>query len=269
MKKLQKFEEGDIPYATFEQFGITKQMLDDLPLNIMNKILSGKETPLMTIIHTNDRNERIKSKARLVLVKTEDGLTDLCIIPQWKVSRLDQDEFNIEMQQQLLKGAVTTKTYPDKGLCYIQFDNVINQVVAVPADIIRNNIQVVANKHGLNKDDITHLAKGNLVSYQTKADEDYITIGINLRENIGVQITNGNADAWHEEKKVQKMPKYNFGQHGCWISDDDGELSYVDEANFTERIKKEQERMKIANAAKFTATSDLQENQSQQIKLQK
>ena len=42
MAKVEKFSETDIPYGILEQFGMTEEMVEDLPLPVMNDLLAGK-----------------------------------------------------------------------------------------------------------------------------------------------------------------------------------------------------------------------------------
>ena len=74
--------------------------------------------------------------------------------------------------------------------------------------------------------------------------------GINLKENKGVQVTKGDVEQWHKEKNSSNLPKYNFGENGCWVADEDGELEYVDNEHFTEEMKEEMKKMALRNATK-------------------
>ena len=45
----EDFTERDIPYEILEQHGLTHEMIDDLPQNVMEKLLHGEFTPLLPI----------------------------------------------------------------------------------------------------------------------------------------------------------------------------------------------------------------------------
>ena len=49
MAKVEKFSETDIPYGILEQFGMTEEMVEDLPLPVMNDLLAGKLTPVIAL----------------------------------------------------------------------------------------------------------------------------------------------------------------------------------------------------------------------------
>ena len=254
MKKLQQFKESDIPYDILASYGLSKPMIEDLPQSILIRLLGGKETPVMPIIFETSRGERIRSNARVLLVKTEDGLTDVCFIPQWKASKLD--DFNLLQQETLLNGDVAIANLPDKGRCYVQYDDNTNQVISVPEHIINRNISFFAKDFNLKDDDEAYLHDGKPLQFPDANKQDNITIGINLKEDKGIQVTKGDISQWRKEKR-NNVPKYNFGVNGCWICDDDGDLTYIENEQFTEELKAEEQRMKLCNSARASFTPKL------------
>jgi len=249
MKVIQHFGESEIPYAILAKYGLTKNMIDDMPQVVMSKFLNGKETPVLPVVYENKRGERIRSYARLTLAKLEDGKTDVIFIPQWKTSKLDA--FNMLQQQALINGDVAIAELPEVGRCYIQYDDTTNQVISVPEDIINQNLMVYANRYRLNSDDESYLHQGKPLQFpDPKNKMNNVTIGINLKEDKGVQITKGDVEQWHREKNSTNLPKYNFGENGCWVADDDGDLEYVDNDHFTEDMKEEMQKMALRNATK-------------------
>ena len=53
---MRKFTENEIPYEDFERMGFSQEMIDDLPEAIMNRLLSGEKTPLLSS-SKNDSND--------------------------------------------------------------------------------------------------------------------------------------------------------------------------------------------------------------------
>lgn len=45
---MKKFTENEIPYEDFSKMGFSQEMIDDLPENIMTRLLSGEKTPLLS-----------------------------------------------------------------------------------------------------------------------------------------------------------------------------------------------------------------------------
>lgn len=249
MKANQNFQESQIPYAILAKFGLTKNMIDDMPQAVMSKFLDGKETPVLPVVYDNKRGERIRSYARLALTKLEDGKTDVVFIPQWKTSKLDS--FDMLQQQALVNGDVAITEMPNVGRCYIQYDDTTNQVFSVPEDIINQNLKIYAFRYDLNSDDEYYLHQGKPFQFPDANNKmNNVTIGINLKEDKGVQVTKGDVEQWHKEKNSSNLPKYNFGENGCWVADEDGELEYVDNEHFTEEMKEEMKKMALRNATK-------------------
>ena len=245
MANFEKFSRQEIPYGILEKFGLTQEMIDDLPENVMNRFLSSRATPVLPIVTENAEGEKISTLARVSLVRMTDGTVDACFAPQWEDK--DLTTFTQEQQEKLLLGAVITAQLPDKVECFVQFDDVINQVMAVPVEIIRQNISILSRSYGLDETDKANLEEGNVV--EIKINENTVSVGIDLNEMTGLRIVNGNIVAWQEDMKADRLPKYNFGLYGCWMADDDNVLSYVTEENFSPELIAEQERAQAQNGA--------------------
>lgn len=43
------FSMGDIPYDILQGYGISQEMIDDLPEDVLNDLLSGRRTPPMPV----------------------------------------------------------------------------------------------------------------------------------------------------------------------------------------------------------------------------
>lgn len=246
MANFERFTEQEIPYGILERFGLTQEMIDDLPENVMNRFLSSRATPVLPIITENAEGQKVKSLSRISLVRLSDGSVDVCFIPQW----VDEDlsTFTQEQQDKLKLGGVTTAMMPGKGRCFVQFDDTINQVMAVPVDIINQNISILTRSFGMDETDQETLQEGGVV--EIKVSGQVVSAGIDLNENTGVRIANGDIIAWQEDTKADRLPKYNFGAYGCWLADDDNVLSYVYENNFGPELLAEYERAQSANGAK-------------------
>ena len=210
MANLEKFTQQEIPYGILQKFGLTQEMIDDLPGNVMRRFLSSRPTPVLPVVTENTEGQKVKSFARISLVRLADGTVDVCFAPQWEDE--DLSKFTPEQQEILKNGGVTTAMMPGKGRCFVQFDDTINQVMAVPVTIINQNISI-------------------------------------LTRTFGVRIADGDIITWQEDAKADRLPRYNFGIFGCWLADDDNVLSYVAEDDFGPELLAEQKRAGAANAA--------------------
>ena len=98
--KCNQFEEGEIPYGALEKFGLSHEMIEDLPMHVLEDIWNGRQSPVLPIHVTDDEGELIKSRTRFSLVRMEDGKVDVMFYPVLKYALLEQFDDN---QQQLLK----------------------------------------------------------------------------------------------------------------------------------------------------------------------
>lgn len=245
MNKFEKFTEEEIPYEILANFGLTQEMMDDLPANVRNQLLSGRTTPVLPILTENVDGDYVKSYAKIALVRKGNGDVDVLFVPMWE--SYDLTDFEEEIRNILLAGHVTTTNVAGKGRCYIQFDNTINQAIFVPVGVINKNISCLSNTYGWHELDDMGLQKGKIVPVDVQG-ETY-AVGIDLNEMTGIRIVHGDEQDWAEDVKANNLPEYNFGIYGCWIVDDDKQMRYVAEEDYDETILAEQKRVAGQNAA--------------------
>ena len=73
MEYVDKFDESEIPFEALGKFGITQQMIDDLPEQVMLLLTTGQYTPVMVLNTSNEAGQTIETKARISLVRNTDG----------------------------------------------------------------------------------------------------------------------------------------------------------------------------------------------------
>lgn len=246
MSRLERFKEQEIPYEDLAKFGLTQEMIDDLPQSVMTRLLSSRETPLLPLTTKTEDGESVVSYARLSLLRTKDGTVNVAFIPRWESNELS--EYTAEQQKMLKEGMVMAKDG-----CYIQFDDTIQQVISVPTDIIRQNLNILCTEVPIGRADYARLVNGEVV--QLNGQQNPFSIGIDLNDDMGIRISNGSRMAWKEETQVERLPKYNFGIYGCWMADDFGNLSYVPEDSYTREMEAEQVRAGQQHAASAQMSS--------------
>lgn len=241
----ERFTQKEIPYDILNKFGLTQIMIDDLPENVTKRFLSGRTTPVLPIITENVEGENVLSHARISLVRLSDGSVDVCFVPQW----VDEDlkSFTQKQQDKLKLGEVTLADMPGKGRCFVQYDETISQVMAVPETIIAQNISLLTRSFTISDDAKEQLENGGVIELEN--NHNILSVGIDLNEDTGIRVANGDILAWQEDAQADRLPKYNFGIYGCWVADDENVLSYVAEDDYTEEINKELERKGSQRAA--------------------
>jgi hypothetical protein len=246
--KCNQFEEGEIPYETLEKFGLTHEMIEDLPMHVLEDIWSGRQSPVLPIHVTNDEGELIKTRTRFSFVRMEDGKVDVMFYPVLKYAPLEQFDDN---QQQLLKDgkAVVADVMSPQGTmikAFVQIDPETNQVMNVPTPVIGRNLQVLSEELGLGSAEIKTMQNGQPLTFVI--DDEPVTVGIDLNSTTGIRFAQGDEQQWKERGK-RDWDKFTFGCYGCWVTDDEGNHDYVLEDEYSEELWNEQKKSAQRNAS--------------------
>ena len=246
--KCNQFEEGEIPYGALEKFGLSHEMIEDLPMHVLEDIWNGRQSPVLPIHVTDDEGELIKSRTRFSLVRMEDGKVDVMFYPVLKYALLEQFDDN---QQQLLKdgkAVVADVTSPQGTIikAFVQIDPETNQVMNVPTPVIGRNLQVLSEELGLGSAEIKTMQNGQPLTFVI--DDEPVTVGIDLNSNTGIRFAQGDEQQWKERGK-REWDKFTFGCYGCWVTDDEGNHDYVVEDEYTEELWNEQKKSAQRNAS--------------------
>ena len=208
--KRNSFEESEVPYQTLAKFGLTHEMIEDLPIHALDDISNGRPSPVLPVSMEVNEGYSIKSRTRFALVRMADGNVDVMFYPVLKYAPLDKFT---KGQQELLKqgkAVVADVDMPDGAhvKAFVQIDGETNQVMAVPTFAV---------------------------------EDEPVTVGIDLKSDTGIRFANGDGELWRKEGK-REWDKYTFGIYGCWVMDDDGNLDYVPEEEYTEELWNEQKK---------------------------
>ena len=72
-------------------------------------------------------------------------------------------------------------------------------------------------------------------------NDELVSVGIDLNTKTGIRYAAGDEQVWNRESK-REWDKYTFGAFGCWVMDDNGNLDYVSEEDYTEELWNEQKK---------------------------
>ena len=230
-----QFKEEEIPYSVLNRFGITREMIDDLPEGIMRQMREGRTTPVLPIKVIADSGETILAAARLSLYRNSNGDVKVMFYP--KLEKVDLSHLPEQHRKSLANGEIIISeiSLPDgKRLpAYYQIDSSTNQVMAASATVVDNNIKVIADELHLTPAETNCLRNGKPLTSQ---DHDKIwTIGVSLREQPGIRVVDGDEEAWRDDDR-RDYGKFNFGLNGCWVANAEGGLDYVPEDEYTEEL---------------------------------
>lgn len=239
--KRNSFEESEVPYQTLAKFGLTHEMIEDLPMHALEDISNGRPSPVLPVSMEVNDGYSIKSRTRFALVRMADGNVDVMFYPVIKYAPLDNFT---KGQQELLKqgkAVVADVDMPDGNRikAFVQIDGETNQVMAVPTPVIGRNLQVLSDELSLGASELKSIQNGEALTFAV--EDEPVTVGIDLKSDTGIRFANGDGELWRKDGK-REWDKYTFGIYGCWVMDDDGNLDYVPEEEYTEELWNEQKK---------------------------
>jgi hypothetical protein len=241
-----KFKEDEVPYAILEQFGLTQEMIEDLPADVYTDILNGRLSPVLPISVKDKKGRTVSARARFKLVRDADDEADIVFHP--RLVHCDLNLYSYEEQEALRSGKAIISHAPDyeDAKCFVQIDSGTNQVIYVPTPVIGKNISHLMDVFELPPDKIRSLQEGHVVTLAE--DDEEASVGIDLTEKSGLRLVLGDSQKWHKEKGEPTMSRYSFGIYGCWFMDPEGNLEYVHEQDYTEEFWDEMKKAIARNS---------------------
>ena len=234
------FHRGNYPLHILADFGLTEQMIYDLPDFVHDTLENGGKSPLLPISIQQPFGET-HLYAKFSLVETEHGM-DVLFYP--KLKNMDLDQFTASEKDLLLVGKVIVADVNEGNQeetrrikAFVQIDKDTNDVVYTPTQVIGRNLAAIAGEYDIDGDQLQKFWNGDLVTVtesNEQGNEEPVTIGVDLFSDKGVVVVPGSAEHW--ERTVRKtMPQYSFGNDGCWVNRN-GNLRYVPEDEFTQEL---------------------------------
>ena len=246
MNQEFEFKEEQVPYDLLGQYGLTREMIEDLPEAPYRDIMNGLLSPVLPVSVRDEAGNTISARTRIRLVGTDDGKVDVLFYP--RLLRCELDSYSEAEQYELRQGRVILSHAPDDAdrKCFVQIDPDTNQVMYVPTPVIGRNIRNLMDRFELSTDDITLIQMGEAAVVGT--GKDVLSIGIDLSERTGIRMERGKSFKWNRDRG-SGMDRFSFGIYGCWVKDANGDLSYVPEEEYSDEIIAEQQKHIDRNAA--------------------
>ena len=67
--KQVRFELTELPYATLARFGLTQEMIEDLPMRVLDELCDGRHSPVLPVRVTDENGETFESRTRFGFVR--------------------------------------------------------------------------------------------------------------------------------------------------------------------------------------------------------
>lgn len=200
--KQVRFEFEELPYETLSQFGLTQEMIEDLPMHVLEEISHGRHSPVLPIKVNDENGNTVTDRSRFVFVRKENGEADVVFYPVLKKSPLEK--YSEEQQKQLRSGKViladTVTADGRKTKAFVQIDSETNQVMSVPTQVIARNLQVLAEELKLSNAEIKVMQQGDPLTFVM--EDEAVTVGISLHEKDGIRLCQGDSKKWNEQTKT-------------------------------------------------------------------
>lgn len=245
----KEFEEAEVPYATLNRFGLTQEMIEDLPVDVLQEILEGKPSPVLPVSVQAEKGVDVTGRSRFELIRLEDGTTDVVFYPvldELDLKDLSKENRKLLTERKVLALHMTARDgQEDRGLRYVQLDTATRQVMSVPTPVIARNLQQLAGKCNLSTPELQALQNGEVIT--TEENGEPLSIGIDLNAKTGIRLAYGDEPQWQKEGK-RDWEKYNFGVYGCWIMNEDGNLDYIHDEDYSEEMWNEQKKQGLKQA---------------------
>lgn len=241
----KRFHREDYPLDILAEFGLSEEMIYDLPDFVHETIEMGGKSPLLPITIQQPFGET-RLHAKFCLFETENGM-DVLFFP--KLKSINFDQFAEHDKKLLLAGKVIVSDIEDRKdgadegeelhiiKAFVQIDKDTNDVLYTPTQIIGRNLSAIAGEYDLDGEQLQRFWKGELVTItesNVQGVEEPVTIGVDLFTDKGVIVIPGTAEHW-ENIVRRTMPEYSFGNDGCWVNRH-GQLQYVPDEEFTKEI---------------------------------
>ena len=65
-----RFELIELPYPTLARFGLTQEMIEDLPMRVLDEICDGRHSPVLPVRVRDEKGELIESRSRPGILAT-------------------------------------------------------------------------------------------------------------------------------------------------------------------------------------------------------
>lgn len=236
-----QFEESEMPYDILNRYGLTQEMIDDLPIDVLNSIYEGGRSPVLPVRMELENGEVVEDRVRFSLERLTDGTVDVIFYPMLdkiKSEYMEAQKDKLESNK-AFRGFRSEEDKQQGKESYIQYDPETRHVLSVPVSVLDRNLELIKKNYKLLPAELNALKNGKVLTILK--DNAPLSIGIDLNSRTGLRWCDGNEEKWNSENK-REWAKYTFGAFGCWVMSDDGDLNYVNEDDYTEEIWNEQKK---------------------------
>lgn len=209
----------EIPYSELELVGLDKEALLDLPKNALDRILTGRTSPLLRLTVPGKDGKLFSLPAKIALERKENGEVGLMIFPVMK--RMDnryklneEDILRLNENETILR---TIDRGKGKEKCYIQLDKETNTLMTARSSDIHIPDAIGDVTVGLEQKE--RMRNGEPV--EVDMGDAKVTVGVDLNDRTGFKVLNGDLDEWRKKKLIE-WDRITPGATGYWLTSENG-----------------------------------------------
>ena len=212
------FKEDEIPFEELSEIGITKENFFNLPIDILNRILLGRLSPVMEFkILVDGESHILKGKFAF---HRKDEKVQLKLFPVNKKFPY-QDTFTEDEIRLLREGRIIKSMIMDGGkkvMSYIQLDPEINTLVSIPVN--QMFIPSIFSGKSLPVDEIEIIKQGDILQLN-KGDKSFV-ITIELIQSLNLLLVEERTKAeWIKERAIE-WDRISPNVTGYWLVSENG-----------------------------------------------
>ncbi len=191
--------EYEIPYNELKMVGISKKMMDDMPLSFKKQLLDGELTPLISLKRDMGNNTILNMPFKLMIQNSSDGSQQLVVYPMNKEMKnsvnLSESNFHalgagdiLHVNGRYLQRDPETNCVIEKTDRQLDFDRKIAELEKV------KDIELGVQQK-------TQLKEGKPVELDVGGEK--VTVGLDLRDKEHFKTLKGDMEEWKRQKEIE------------------------------------------------------------------
>lgn len=211
----RQIKENEIPYRQVAEYGLTREKFLDLPKKALEKIMSGRLSPLFMLRDSQGR----QMQAKLTLKRDEQGEVTFMIYPRQK----EMDAALYRLQEEEIRRLKDGQTIAKDG-SWLQLDrdtNIILQMKMSESRLEKKLDSIISNLDDvqLGTAQRDQIMSGRPVTI-SRGDTE-LTVGIDLNTTMGIKVIKGGLDDWRQRMMVE-WDRVTPGATGYWQTSENG-----------------------------------------------
>ena len=236
MVNQKKFLMNEMPWGEFKQLGLSEEQFLDLPKESIDRIMTGRLSPLMKMRFVDEEGNTMKVPESLKLSQNEDGSLSV----KFKLVRDDDGNVHVQLQPKRLdvKMQIGETTITPEQLERMKNQESVRTMIRkdgkdemyyVQLDKDLNILQMGKEKNVVIPNAIGDVVIGNEIEQRLRegkpveleVGDTKVTIGVDLNDKNGFRVVEGDMDEW-KQRKLEQWDRVTPGVKGYWKTTENG-----------------------------------------------